>query len=527
MDILSFRWLRCSPLLTLPVWLGCEVGDTVKRPTCGDLEQGLGGMAGNAPAPTAGSGGTVYGTTLDGVFTPTPYVMTPLVQPSLPEDPGPKCLDCTQGRDIEHVVVIDFEDGYAPAWFGFDEQQYPRAPQQTPDNTPQEPPYWGLQVADLATSPARTRCGSAYALRLQGGPYSQWGGGVGTTYFRLRGAQKDQYCPALVRDIATDPSLPQDECGFSLGPDYEQVTTGVTQRHLVASAWGKSVSGFDASQFDGIAFWARRAPGAQASLQVSIEDFNTNDNAAKASQIESLTGDFAPDNTRLNGRPAACTRAKECCGLTSVENGSRPRCNPVVVTYAAGLTPYGFSDTASISEFPNAREVEEYRCYVADLDQRPPPVRVAKPPDGATNPEWEAWNTWQSDFPLCCPTDFEDPQFGKPQIKDTSARDRQKACVPYVVEGNFENSGTYYCWDEGDPPIPPADQNRCGEGFRTFVNVSTEWKLFKIPWSELRRTTVGKGPIDTTSIWQVSFYWRQGMLDTYIDDFGFYKEKQQ
>ena len=29
MNIFSFRWLRCAPLLTLPVWLGCEVGNTV------------------------------------------------------------------------------------------------------------------------------------------------------------------------------------------------------------------------------------------------------------------------------------------------------------------------------------------------------------------------------------------------------------------------------------------------------------------------------------------------------------------
>jgi hypothetical protein len=534
MNIFSFRWLRCAPLLTLPVWLGCEVGNTVTRPTCVDLAQGIGGMAGNDPAPGAGSGGTVYGVTAGtagmGGFIPTPYVAPPLVQEDMPEDPGPKCLDCTQGRDIEHVVVIDFEDGYAPAWFSFDEQQYPIAPLQTPDGEPNEPPYWGLHVADLATTPARQRCGSSYALRLQGGPYTQWGGGAGTSYFRLKGAQIDRYCPARIREILPMPGLPTDECGFSIAPAYEMPTTGdLSQRLLVASAWGKSVAGFDASQFDGVAFWARRAPGGSTGLQISLEDFNTSDAAAKTAQIEAQTSKFVPNLTLLNGRQPACTRALECCGRTSVETGSRPSCNLVNVPYGAGVTPYGFADTTGNPEYAQERLVPEYRCYVEDIDSNgePIPTRVATPAGGQNSDAYDVWNTWHSKHKLCCPTDFDDPQFGKSPVPESAPpRERQKECVAYVVEGNFENAGTQYCWDPGDPAIPPADENRCGDGFRAFVNLSTEWKLFRVPWSELRRSTIGKGPIDTTSIWSLNFYWRQGMLDTYIDDIGFYKKKQ-
>jgi hypothetical protein len=516
--------LRLAPLLTLPVWLGCEVGKTETRPICADLAQGVGGAAGNAPV--AGSGGTVYAIEdPPGVWTPTPLLMTPLEQ-SLPTDSGPSCLDCTQGRDIEHVVVVDFEDGYAPAWFGFDEGSFTRAPAATPVGQPNEPPYWGLHVADLASSPARPRCGSQYALRLQGGPYSQWGGGVGTSYFRLKGGQIAQYCPPRVASIAPATELPQDECGFSVVPAYEQTVvpnTMVRQRVYMPSPYNRSIAGFDASQFDGIAFYARHAPGAQAGLQISIEDFNTSDQAALTAQIEQLTGELAPNEILLGGRAPACTRAKECCGPTSLETGRRPRCNVVNVEYGAQVSSYGFTDTTSM-DFQSQRPVREYRCYVAGTD-RPPPVRVAKvePP----TPEWTAWDDWAQDHPLCCPTDFEDPQFGRSPIPEMSEpEERQKACVPYVVEGNFTNAGTQYCWNEGDPPIPPADANRCGDGFRKFVTLSTEWKLFQIPWSELRRSTMGKAPIDTSSIWGIAFYWRQGMLDTYIDDFGFYKKRQ-
>jgi hypothetical protein len=535
---LSSRWmcLRLAPLLTLPVWLGCEVGKTETRPTCADLAQGLGGMAGNAPG--AGAGGTVY---------TTPLVMTPL-NLALPPDPGPQCLDCKQASDIEHVVVADFEDGYAPAWFGFDEQQFAREPQATPAGQPNEPPYWGLHVADLASSPARPRCGSSYALRLQGGPYSQWGGGVGTSYFRLKGAHIAAYCPPELIGI-TDPGLPQDECGFAIAPTYTLPSSSdplfTARRTLTRTAWGKSIAGFDASQFDGVAFYARHAPGSTASLQIAIEDFNTSDAAAKTAQIEALTGDQAPDQRLLNGRQPACTRAKECCGNTALADGARPRCNLVDLLYDANVNAYGYcilNETTQLCEPPveAPRTVTEYRCYVADRDG-PPPRRVVEVQAPAAarpvNPtpaeleawarydEWVLWNTWNSKHPLCCPNDFEDPQFGKSPLAST-VRETQKECVPYVVEGNFENAGTQYCWDPGDAPIPPVDGNRCGDSFRKFVTLSGEWTLFRVPWSELRRSTVGKPAIDPSSIWAISFYWRQGMLDTYIDDFGFYKKRQ-
>jgi hypothetical protein len=90
---------------------------------------------------------------------------------------------------------------------------------------------------------------------------------------------------------------------------------------------------------------------------------------------------------------------------------------------------------------------------------------------------------------------------------------------------NYDQSSGNYCYAPGEI-LPEKNQNRCGEGFESAVTVDTEWKLFTIPWRELRRFTPDKPPINPDSIWMMSFYFNSGYLDTYIDDIGFYRRRK-
>src|SRR5262245_29822729 len=55
------------------------------------------------------------------------------------EDPGPQCINCTQDRDVDIMTVVDFENGFAPAWFNYGEPgiflEPPAAGPATPDGS--------------------------------------------------------------------------------------------------------------------------------------------------------------------------------------------------------------------------------------------------------------------------------------------------------------------------------------------------------------------------------------------------------
>jgi hypothetical protein len=455
------------------------VTDEHPRPTCAALVDG-------GPPPV----------------TPTPdrtYFAVPSTDAQAPTalgieaDPGPTCTNCQAGDQLEVMLVSDFEDGYGPAWINYGEpgswvEPHSIGAALDADGktiSPPQYPYFGLQATDLRTAPGGVRCNSRYALHMVGGPFLSWGGGYATQFVTVRGEQyKEQYCRAVDRAVSGIGELPEekgDSCRFWMAPVAGQ----------------PSRLGIDVSAFDGIALWARRGPGAAAALRVALIDVNT----AKESAL----------NAELRGQEPACKRVVECCRQ-------------------CGSLTHAVFDAGATGEF-TLGEVTDMRCHLPGepmppfrLDAGVIEVQTGYPdpdagwksvdgaaPQDATN----AWESWNRDYEPCCPpTLAEDPKYGGNEPGE---------CDTYVFK--YDPSSGNFCQRPGEI-LPEKNDNRCEDGFETSIQIDTEWKLFTIPWSELRRSTIGRPPIDPSSIWTIRLYPTAGWLDTYIDDIGFYRKRQ-
>jgi hypothetical protein len=200
------------------------------------------------------------------------------------------------------------------------------------------------------------------------------------------------------------------------------------------------------------------------------------------------------------------------------------------------------------------QRVTEKRCH---LEDEPPPPDLRMDEDGVVfrthtrdpaTMEWvpgmwqaagaytstattdwrPAYDAWDRDYKLCCPPTMDEEEGRRISLGDTiQVGDPQfggRECNPYVFQ--YDYSSGYYCWGEGDPPLPERYENRCEDGFEQNLVIDTEWRFYKIPWGELRRLTPNRKPVDPTGIWSVALFFGQGYLDTYVDDIGFYRKRR-
>jgi hypothetical protein len=488
----------------------------------------------------------------------TPYTqLTTDAQPTsaygMEPDPGPQCLDCTQNRDFEIMTISDFEDGFAPAWFNYGEPGVLIEPPQAGEgigedgmptgvNPPQ--PWWGLQVAALETLPGGDRCGSKYALHMEGGRFVAWGGGYVTRHFITRGEHMTRVSPngqhlcEVPRPTEPDPL----KNGVGTAPAFMPEGTARLEDARGCMFWASPVTsqpslrGVDVSDFDGVSFWARRGPSGQSLLRIALVDDNTSEDLALQVERDAWFGDPGahPDEAG-----AKCERVKSCCRI----------CNAVthdVYVPAVTTGPIEEQTPASVR-----RDVTDKRCWLAGerLPRLAPKltsagdeaiaawdfrdVNCGPEPTTDDTASTDCWNideastiydAWETDYALCCPYTM-DEEVAIDDVNEQSGDPRYggSECSPYIFQ--FDYSSGSYCHKPGDV-LPERNQNRCGEGFEAAVVVDTEWKLFTIPWAELRRYTPDKPPFDPRGVWQVAFYFGQGMLDTYIDDVGFYRKRR-
>lgn len=121
-------------------------------------------------------------------------------------------------------------------------------------------------------------------------------------------------------------------------------------------------------------------------------------------------------------------------------------------------------------------------------------------------------------YPRCGPsactfrTEYADPEF------------EGKECRPYTFQTHETGE---YCFDEGDPPPPEADE-RCGDGYGYQLTFTTNWEFYKVPFSEMRQLGHGKvaPDFDLTTISDVAVVTAKGWVDIYLDDMSFYREAQ-
>jgi hypothetical protein len=197
--------------------------------------------------------------------------------------------NCSQADAFQLDVHHDFEETFldncptspttgqmvhaAPTWFSFSDSTTgffrpgrleTRAPESTPPNT-----GWGIDAYPAASLPGGAACGSNGMLRIWGGPFAGWGGGVGSGYFK--GA------------------------------------TGTPQTQL---------GQFDASAYEGVSFWARRGPEGQTTLRVNVLDAEISEEFAKTFLAKSPPE--APPFCQvaikcgcLNGKPCSLNEADQ------------------------------------------------------------------------------------------------------------------------------------------------------------------------------------------------------------------------
>lgn len=171
-----------------------------------------------------------------------------------PVDPGSGPFQCNATDPYTFYMIEDFESGTATGWYTNNEICYPC---QTGTNECQESGTWDVWLGGAATCstsalavctaqclaiqpsppysadpmpatliPNGGRCGSLYALQVQGGPFINWGGSVGRKLI-----------------------FPCPDGGGDEG-----------------------ICGFDASSYDGVAVWMRSPTGYANTPRVTVTD---------------------------------------------------------------------------------------------------------------------------------------------------------------------------------------------------------------------------------------------------------------
>jgi hypothetical protein len=94
-------------------------------------------------------------------------------------------------------------------------------------------------------------------------------------------------------------------------------------------------------------------------------------------------------------------------------------------------------------------------------------------------------------------------------------------CEPY----QFANGAVgQYCLPPESPPLPEPNQ-RCGNPWSASIRVTTEWELYTVPFTELRQPPTGlkSETFDVSAIATLSFQFKAGWLDLYMDNLAFYR----
>jgi hypothetical protein len=192
----------------------------------------------------------------------------PTVRDGLP-DPGSRQVDCAAeeaGLEFMQIYVSGWPEGTKARIYDFENRLTPARPAPNffmytdystrfyvpgayEPETVTMPDGSKLGVVSSEDDPQADRCGSGHnsAFHLQGGPFTNWGGGMGVSLMKIftdncAGKalnERPEYCPSPGVEFATET--------------------------------------IDVSRWEGISLWARRGPEGQADLRVMLGDKYTDD----------------------------------------------------------------------------------------------------------------------------------------------------------------------------------------------------------------------------------------------------------
>ncbi len=314
-----------------------------------------------------------------------------------------------------------------------------------------------------------------HVLHMTGGPYLGWGGGMGLGLSHFASQEL-----GLCTGDPKSPSWPS----YCAPPDSDP--------NVIASV-------LNLSGWDGVAVWARRGLNSQPLLRVLVGTKDTDDDIAFLM--------YDPANPK---KPLYCQRVRDCsCQFNDyMAGGSEHTCTqfdqlPADSTLCPAPTGFTYSDPYP----PNASFVKGYYCG------RPgstPSTSSSANNAGGSGSNW--CNTTMCDsFYSAYPNSGPDSQFaGKP-------------CTPTTYRSGVQTS---LC-RRPDEPVIETDQ-QCGDHFTFPLHLTTDWKLYLIPFREMFQQGFGKqaATFDVKTISVVRLTWDAGAIDYYVDDLRFYRAKR-
>lgn len=95
-------------------------------------------------------------------------------------------------------------------------------------------------------------------------------------------------------------------------------------------------------------------------------------------------------------------------------------------------------------------------------------------------------------------------------------------CESFSFTG-LETAG--WCINAGDAPAEPEE--RSGDAFVSPISLSTDWRLYKLPFDSFRQVGIGKkaSSLDLKSLYSIAFQFTVGFTDVYVDNVSFYRNK--
>jgi hypothetical protein len=233
---------------------------------------------------------------------------------------------------------------------------------------------------------------------------------------------------------------------------------------------------WDLSAYDGVTLWARVGPDGEDGISVALQDKHTSDALNRENQT-------------------FCRRIKTCT----------PDCLN------------GAPCTALDPQSP----LPTYRCFHPSLVPQPSdPTLPFDPLLGITQPA-----ELELVYPVCGPSAcrspdyYYDPDFDNRKVAPNGPPLTE--CKPYEFSGV---QAFNYCY--GSEP-PPTESERCGDGWVASIHLTTDWKIYVIPFSEFRQVGFGKQApyMDLHSIYEVAFEFPVGFVDLYVDNVTFYRNR--
>jgi hypothetical protein len=395
-------------------------------------------------------------------------------------DYGSTRIDCNAEQGIEFfpVDVLNGDTGTVLGFYAYNDgsSDFMVAGVDPFDGsavTTNDPSSNGVSNYEPGTVTVNDRCGEDgkpgpnNVHHLRGGLFTEYGGGMGRRLLDFVSLEP-LGCSTTEAAAPTDP----DAC-----PDLDERIESVDNTALRANFYSMTA---DLRGWEGISFWARQGPDNTAGLRVYVGDRQLDDDVAFIERNAGLT--------------PSCLRARECgcrnhepCTADTLRRGDGPRV--------------------------------QYSCWDPKRDV-PPSTLQEQSPAGVDfiNP-YDICGTTQCDA-LNSAWNAVDPLFATPDNPDYPG---SAQCQLYKLTNDLE---TYYCYDKANPAsYPPDGPQQCGDGWAKGVTLSTDWKFFTIPFSELRQEGYGQrfSHLDLSKLTLVRFTWMQGWLDVWLDDVRFYR----